>query len=101
MDARGRAQSLANETREKAAAAAEARRKEVDAGLQGRIADAEKAFKAALTSQPQQQAAMFNLGRLYRAAGKKGDAQSAFKAYLAKYPAGPWATAAKKELSVP
>jgi F-type H+-transporting ATPase subunit b len=41
-DARGRAQTLANETREKAAAAAEARRKEVDAGLQTRIADAEK-----------------------------------------------------------
>jgi F-type H+-transporting ATPase subunit b len=31
-DARGRAQTLANETREKAAAAAETRRKEVDAG---------------------------------------------------------------------
>jgi len=41
-DARGRAQTLANETREKAAAAAEARRKEVDASLHGKIADAEK-----------------------------------------------------------
>ena len=41
-DARGRAQLLANETREKAAAAAEARRKEVDAKLHSRIAEAER-----------------------------------------------------------
>jgi F-type H+-transporting ATPase subunit b len=39
-EARGRAQTLANETREKAAKAAEARRKEVDAKLQARIAEA-------------------------------------------------------------
>jgi F-type H+-transporting ATPase subunit b len=45
-DARGRAQTLANETREKAAAAAEARRKEVDAGLHSRIAEAEKTIAA-------------------------------------------------------
>src|SRR5712672_675067 len=43
-EARGRAQTLANETREKAAAAAETRRKEVDAGLHARIAEAEKAI---------------------------------------------------------
>ena len=43
-EARGRAQTLANETREKAAKAAEARRKEVDAKLQARIAEAEKAI---------------------------------------------------------
>src|SRR5262245_23100320 len=49
-DARGRAQSLANETREKAAAAAEARRKDVDAGLQGRIGDAEKTIAATRSS---------------------------------------------------
>jgi F-type H+-transporting ATPase subunit b len=41
-EARGRAQTLANETRAKAAAAAEARRKEVDAKLNARIAEAEK-----------------------------------------------------------
>ena len=45
-EARGRAQTLANETREKAAKAAEARRKEVDAKLQARIAEAEKAIAA-------------------------------------------------------
>jgi F-type H+-transporting ATPase subunit b len=45
-EARGRAQALANETREKAAAAAEARRKEVDAKLNARIADAEKTIAA-------------------------------------------------------
>jgi len=43
-EARGRAQALANETREKAAAAAEARRKQVDAQLGTRIADAEKSI---------------------------------------------------------
>ena len=43
-DARSRAQTLANETREKAAATAETRRKEVDAGLHARIAEAEKAI---------------------------------------------------------
>jgi F-type H+-transporting ATPase subunit b len=41
-DARGRAQALANETRAKAAAAAEARRKEVDTKLNAHIAEAEK-----------------------------------------------------------
>ena len=45
-EARGRAQTLANETREKAARAAEARRKEVDAKLQARIAEAEKTIAA-------------------------------------------------------
>ena len=45
-EARGRAQSLANETREKAAAAAGARRKEVDAKLHARIAEAEKTIAA-------------------------------------------------------
>jgi F-type H+-transporting ATPase subunit b len=40
--ARGRAQTLANEAREKAAAAAAARRKEVDTSLHARIAEAEK-----------------------------------------------------------
>src|SRR5258706_7789684 len=43
-EARGRAQTLANETRAKAAAAAEARRKEVDAKLHARITEAEKAI---------------------------------------------------------
>jgi F-type H+-transporting ATPase subunit b len=45
-EARGRAQTLANETREKAAKAAEARRKEVDKKLHARIADAEKSIAA-------------------------------------------------------
>jgi F-type H+-transporting ATPase subunit b len=45
-EARGRAQSLANETREKAAAAAELRRKDVDAKLGAKIADAEKTIAA-------------------------------------------------------
>jgi F-type H+-transporting ATPase subunit b len=43
-EARGRAQTLANETRAKAAAAAAARRKEVDAKLHAHIAEAEKAI---------------------------------------------------------
>jgi F-type H+-transporting ATPase subunit b len=41
-DARARAQSLANERREREAAAADARRKELDSTLSARIADAEK-----------------------------------------------------------
>src|SRR5260370_29035745 len=41
-EARGRAQTLANQTREKAAAAAELRRKEGDAKLGAHIAEAEK-----------------------------------------------------------
>lgn len=41
-DARGRAQTLANEAREREAHAAEAKRKELEATLNGRIADAEK-----------------------------------------------------------
>jgi F-type H+-transporting ATPase subunit b len=41
-EARGRAQTLANETREKAAAAAELRRKEVETKLGAHIAEAEK-----------------------------------------------------------
>jgi F-type H+-transporting ATPase subunit b len=49
-EARGRAQALANETRAKAAAAAEARRKEVDATLHDRIAEAEKAIAATRSS---------------------------------------------------
>jgi F-type H+-transporting ATPase subunit b len=40
-DARGRAQALANETREKYAAEAEARRKDLDITLNARVADAE------------------------------------------------------------
>jgi F-type H+-transporting ATPase subunit b len=49
-EARGRAQTLANETREKAAADAAARRKEVDAKLQARIAEAEKAIATTRTA---------------------------------------------------
>jgi F-type H+-transporting ATPase subunit b len=49
-EARGRAQALANETRAKAAAAADARRKEVDAKLNERIAEAEKAIAATRSS---------------------------------------------------
>src|SRR5215472_17604454 len=49
-EARGRAQVLANETRAKAVAAADARRKEVDAKLHGRIAEAEKAIAATRSS---------------------------------------------------
>jgi len=45
-DARGRAQTLANETREKAAVAAEQRRKEVDAKLGAHIAESEKTIAA-------------------------------------------------------
>jgi len=45
-DARARGQTLANETHEKSAAAAEARRKEVDAKLASRIAEAEKTIAA-------------------------------------------------------
>jgi F-type H+-transporting ATPase subunit b len=49
-EARGRAQTLANETREKAAKAAEARRKDVDAKLHSRVADAEKSIAATRTA---------------------------------------------------
>jgi len=45
-DARARAQTLANETHEKAAAAAEARREEVDAKLASRFTEAEKTIAA-------------------------------------------------------
>jgi F-type H+-transporting ATPase subunit b len=45
-EARARAQTLANTVRAKAAAQAQARRKEVDAGLNRRIAEAEKAIAA-------------------------------------------------------
>jgi F-type H+-transporting ATPase subunit b len=45
-EARSRAQTLASETRAKAAAEAEARRKEVDAKLAHHIAEAEKAISA-------------------------------------------------------
>ncbi len=45
-EARARAIALAAETRERAAAAAAARRKEVDAGLNARIAEAEKTIAA-------------------------------------------------------
>jgi F-type H+-transporting ATPase subunit b len=54
-EARGRAQTLANETRERAAAAAEAKRKDVDAKLNVRLAEAEKAIAA------KRAAAMVNL----------------------------------------
>jgi F-type H+-transporting ATPase subunit b len=47
VEARNRAQTLANEARAKAAAEAEARRKDVDAKLGTRIAEAEKAIAAA------------------------------------------------------
>ena len=49
-DARTRAQALANETREKEAAAAEERRKALDARLNARIAEAEKAIAATCTA---------------------------------------------------
>src|SRR5712691_355313 len=55
-DARARAQTLANETHQKAAAVAEARRKDVDAKLATRIADAEKTIAATRS------AAMVNVG---------------------------------------
>ena len=49
-DARGRAQALANETREKHAKAAEAARHELDATLNTRIAQAEQAIAARRTA---------------------------------------------------
>jgi F-type H+-transporting ATPase subunit b len=45
-DAKGRAQTLENEARQSASAAAEARRKEHDASLNTRIAEAEKSIAA-------------------------------------------------------
>jgi F-type H+-transporting ATPase subunit b len=57
-EARTRAQTLANETREKAAKAAEARRKEVDAKLNAHIAEAEKTIAATRS------AAMANVHRI-------------------------------------
>jgi F-type H+-transporting ATPase subunit b len=49
-EARGRAQALANETIQKQAAAAEANRKELDARLNARIAEAEKSISATRTA---------------------------------------------------
>jgi len=49
-EARNRAQALANETREKAAAEAEARRKDVDAKVHAQIAEAEKLIAAKRTA---------------------------------------------------
>ncbi len=49
-DARGRAQMLENEARQSASAAAEARRKELDASLNTRIAEAEKSIAASRAS---------------------------------------------------
>src|SRR5262245_5710997 len=57
-EARARAQSLANETRAKAAAAGEARRKEVDARLNAHIAEAEKTIATTRS------AAMANVHRI-------------------------------------
>ncbi|HEY7664192.1 MAG TPA: F0F1 ATP synthase subunit B' [Xanthobacteraceae bacterium] len=57
-EARARAQALANETHEKAAAAAETHRKEVDAKLNARIMDAEKRIAATRS------AAMANVERI-------------------------------------
>ncbi len=57
-EARARAQTLANETREKAAAEAESRRRDVDAKLNARIVEAEKAIAATRT------AAMANVHRI-------------------------------------
>jgi F-type H+-transporting ATPase subunit b len=54
-DARGRAQAIANETRDKQAAAAEATRKTVEADLNVKLADAEKSIAAT------KQAAMANV----------------------------------------
>ena len=49
-DARGRAQALANETMQKQAAAADANRKDLEAKLNVRIADAEKSIAATRTA---------------------------------------------------
>jgi F-type H+-transporting ATPase subunit b len=49
-EARGRAQGLANEAREREAAAAEAKRKELDGTLHARIAEAEKAIAGRRTA---------------------------------------------------
>jgi F-type H+-transporting ATPase subunit b len=49
-DARSRAQALANETREKYAAEAQAARKELDAALNARLAEAEQAIAARRTA---------------------------------------------------
>jgi F-type H+-transporting ATPase subunit b len=54
-DARGRAQTIANETREKQAAAADAARKKVENALNVKLAEAEKAIAAT------KQAAMANV----------------------------------------
>jgi F-type H+-transporting ATPase subunit b len=54
-DARGRAQAIANETREREAAAAETRRKQLEDGLNARLAESEKTIAAT------KQAAMANV----------------------------------------
>jgi F-type H+-transporting ATPase subunit b len=50
VDARGRAQALANDTMQKQAAAADANRKDLEAKLNVRIADAEKSIAATRTA---------------------------------------------------
>jgi F-type H+-transporting ATPase subunit b len=63
-DARGRAQAIANETREKQAAAAEATRKAVEAELNVKLADAEKSIAAT------KQAAMANVRSIAEGAAR-------------------------------
>jgi len=63
-DARGRAQAIANETREKQAAAAEATRKTVEAELNVKLADAEKSIAAT------KQAAMANVRSIAEGAAR-------------------------------
>ncbi len=63
-DARGRAQAIANETREKQAAAAEATRKTVEGELNAKLADAEKSIAAT------KQAAMTNVRSIAEGAAR-------------------------------
>ena len=63
-DARARAQAIANETREKQAAAAEATRKAVEGELNAKLADAEKSIAAT------KQAAMTNVRSIAEGAAR-------------------------------
>ena len=80
-DARGRAQALANETREKYAAEAEARRKALEAKLNARIAEAEKTI-AATTTPP------WPTSR-HRGRGRRGDRRAADRHRAGRAPTSP------------
>ena len=64
----------------------------------GDLAGAEKAFLRVLASAPSDRKALFSLAVALEKRGKKGDAKSRFRQYLALDPDGEWADAAREHL---